>query len=216
METITNAIAPVRHYVKGATMVAAFTDLAYVIPTVKLIGSDLLAFVADHTDKFPSRSDLVAASGYVKEGGKLSFIGFYENLLEAKLAANPDYLQPASQDEDEEYDALSPELQALYDAVHSKFGDKWDHEEIMGMIEQLGDIGIETVEQLEERHYGTIDNVWNWEAEFAEECALEMEYGLRDSIVYSAINWQDLWDHNLRYDFDYFEYDGEAHIFRQA
>jgi hypothetical protein len=215
-----NVSAPVRHYVAGAEFAAVNSDVVFVIPELRLTGEALLAFVNEHTARMPYRSDLVAASGYIKEGGKLAFVDFYENLLAAKQAADPEYFASlqtqAQKDEDEEYDTLSEDGQKLYDEVHTMFGEKWDHDEIMGMVDDLSGIGIETAQQLTDRFYQQLDNGWKWQAEFAEEYVCELEYSLQHSLVFHAIDWEAVWQHQLQYDFDTIERDGEVFVFSQG
>lgn len=164
---------------------------------------------------FPSRVDLAAASGHIKPDGKINFISFYEALLGAKLEADPNYLTVDSSDEDsEDYDALSAEQQALYNHAHDRFGEKWDHEQIMEFMGELDDIGIETAQDLDDRFETVVDKDWRWEREFAEEYTNSLEYGLSDSIAYSSIDWQAVWDYQLSYDFSTFEFDDSVYIFR--
>lgn len=203
-------------YVPGAVIQAALGGCTYVVPSVPLTGSDLVRHASRFPLEFPTKSDLVAASGHVKAGGKVNFISFYETLLQAKLEADPNYYVTVdnANDEDLEYDSLSHSLQALYDAVHAKFGEKWNHSEIMEFLQLLqDDIGINTAEQLEDIFYSVVDNDWNWEAAFAEEYVDSLEYGLSDSMAYSAIDWQKVWDHNLTYSFATIEFDGSMFLF---
>ena len=207
---------PVVRYAPGAVIHAAMSDIVYVVPSVPMRGADLLRHAARFPMEFPSRSDLVAASGHVKVGGKVNFIGFYETLLQAKLEADPNYCVTIDEvsDEELEYDNLSLSLRKLYDEVYLRFGEKWSHSEILGFMQLLSDdIGIDTVEQLEDALYGVIDNTYNWEAEFAEEYVNDLEHHLSDSMAYSAIDWQKVWDHNLTYEFATIEYDGDVYVF---
>jgi hypothetical protein len=203
-------------YVPGAVIQAAISKLVYVVPSAPMTGADLLQHASRFPLEFPSKSDLVAASGHVKAGGKISFVSFYETLLQAKLEADPNYyvtIDEAS-DEEIEYDNLSHPLRKLYDKVYQQFGEKWSHSEILEFMQLLNDdIGITTVQQLEDTYYSTVDNGWNWEAEFAEEYVDSLEYGLSDSMAYSAIDWQKVWDHNLTYEFATIGFDGDIYLF---
>lgn len=207
---------PTVRYVAGATIQAALGGAVYTIPKTPLTGAELLAHAGRFPMDFPSRVDLAAASGHIKPDGKINFISFYEALLGAKLEADPNYLTVDSSDEDsEDYDALSAEQQALYDHAHDRFGEKWDHEQIMEFMELLqDDAGIETAQDLDDRLETVVDD-WRWEREFAEEYVNSLEYGLSDSIVYSSVDWQDVWDSLLKYDFVWVEYDGSVYIFRK-
>ena len=203
-------------YVPGAVIQAAISKLVYVVPSAPMTGADLLHHASRFPAEFPSKSDLVAASGHVKAGGKVSFIAFYENLLQAKLEADRHYyvtIDEAS-DQEIEYDNLSQPLRKLYDKVDLQFGEKWSHWEILEFMQLLSDgVGINTVEQLEDVFYGVTDNAWNWEAEFAAGYVNSLECGLNDSIAYFAIDWQRVWDHSLTYKFATIEYDGNVYIF---
>lgn len=206
---------PTVRYVAGATVQAALGGAVYTIPGTPLTGAELLAHAGRFPMDFPSRVDLAAASGHIKPDGKINFISFYEALLGAKLEADPNYLTVDSSDEDsEDYDALSAEQQALYDHAHDRFGEKWDHEQIMEFMGELDDIGIETERDLEDRFETVIDDSWRWEREFAEEYVNSLEYGLSNSLVYSSIDWQDVWDSLLKYDFNTIEFDDSVYIFR--
>ena len=207
---------PTVRYVAGATVQAALGGAVYTIPAIPLTGADLLAHAGRFPMDFPSRVDLAAASGHVKPDGKINFISFYEALLGAKLEADPNYLTVDSSDEEsEDYDALSAEQQALYDHAHDRFGEKWDHEQIVEFMELLqDDAGIETAQDLDDRLETVVDNDWRWEREFAEEYVNSLEYGLSNSLAYSSIDWQDVWDSLLKYDFNWVEYDGSVYIFR--
>lgn len=208
---------PTVRYVAGATVQAALGGAVYTIPAVPLTGADLLAHAGRFPMDFPSRVDLAAASGHVKPDGKINFISFYEALLGAKLEADPNYYVTIDKanEEDLEYNELSLWLQELYDAVYVKFGEKWDHKQIMEFMELLqDDAGIETAQGLEDRLETVVDNAWSWEKEFAEEYVNSLEYGLSDSIVYSSIDWQDVWDSLLKYDFNAIEFDDSVYIFR--
>ena len=77
--------------------------------------------VADYGSEAP-KSQLVAAAGYIKPDGKLAWTSFYEALLEAK-GITP----RVSNDEDREYDELDSEAQGLYDEIHKRICEKWDH-----------------------------------------------------------------------------------------
>jgi hypothetical protein len=203
-------------YVPGAVIQAAISRLVYMVPSAPITGAELISHASRYPMDFATKSDLVAASGHVKENGKLSFTSFYEALLAAKTEADPNFyvtIDEAS-DEELEYDNLSQPLRKLYDKVYQQFGEKWNHSEILEFMQLLSDdIGISSVEQLEDTFYSTVDNGWNWEAEFAEEYVTSMEYGLSDSQVYFAIDWQKVWDHNLTYEFATIDFNGDIYLF---
>jgi hypothetical protein len=203
-------------YAPGVTIQAAISRLVYVIPAKPITGTELISHAARYPAEFATKTDLVAASGHVKENGKLSFISFYEALLEAKTAADPNFyvtIQDATE-EDKEYDQLSHSLQKLYDLVHEQFGYTWDHATILEFMGELDDLGI-TASNIEDAFYSAIpEPSYHWEREFAEEYVNELEPSLQDSMAYASIDWQDVWDHNLTYEFNIVEFDDSVFIFR--
>lgn len=204
-----------RSYAAGERIIAAVTNVTYVVPNVALKGAALIEHSKLYPSTFPSKTDLVAASGHVKEDGKASFISFYEALLEAKLEADPNFYvtMDDANDEEKEYDELSKPIQALYDNVHTRFGERWDHAQIMDFLQELSDLGVQTVENFDSAFYTFVDDTYNWEAEFTEEYTNELEPNLNDSIASFAIDWQRVWDHALTYDFCTIEFDDLIYIF---
>jgi hypothetical protein len=203
------------HYAPGAVIQAAVSRFVYVVPSAPITGAELISHASRYPMEFATKSDLVAASGHVKENGKLSFVGFYEALLAAKTEADPNFyvtIQDAT-DEDKEYDDLSKPLQQLYDLVHEQFGHAWDHSMILEFMGELDDLGI-TASNFSDAFYSAISEPsYHWEREFAEEYVTSIEYGLEDSMAYAAIDWQDVWDHNLTYEFNIVEFDDSVFIF---
>jgi hypothetical protein len=184
--------------------------------TQKLTGQKLVDFVNAEMTKATPRTDICRVAGYVKtlRDGNIGpdFIAFYENLLEARKETNPELFQTES--DYPEYETLSDDIKALYDHLDESIASKWTHEETLDFIEELEDIGIETDEQFQDSFERTVDNTWKAEAEFAEEYMVELEPGLQDSLVFHAIDWQSVWDHQLKYDFNTIEFDGEMYFFR--
>lgn len=200
----------------GQACAAAISAYYYTVPRVPLKGEALLDHVASMSVKLPNKTDLVAASGHIKNNGKPSFIGFYEALLEAKLEADPNYhvtIQEAT-DEDKDYEELSLPLQKLYDAVHQQFGEKWDHKQILDFMGELDDLGITNASTLESAFYTAIHHPdYHWEKQFAEDFYCELDPNIADCPVLSFIDWQSVWDHQLTYDFYTIEFDGSVFIF---
>lgn len=201
-------------YVPGAQIKAALTNHSYTIPSSPLAGADLIEFTKLYPHHFPSKTDLVAASGHVRNNGKVAFVSFYEALLAAKLEADPHYhvTIDAARDEDKEYDELSLPLQELYDEIHSRFGEKWDHMMILDFLQELSDLGINSVSSLNDAFYAVVDDNCSWEKDFAEEYVNKIE-DLSDSLIYHAIDWQSVWDHQLTYDFYTIEFDSQVYVF---
>ena len=178
-----------------------------------LTGDTLLKFVDERKDLIQrgelTRTEMILDAGYVYDNGKARYVDFYTELLNARG------ITPVldSEVQDEEYEALSKEKQALYDMLDEEsYTEKWSHEEFMTFIDELSDNGIETVSDYEDAFYGYNDE-YHAERYFAEEFVNEIE-SIQDSIVYAAIDWQDVWDHQLRYDFSTIVMDGTTFFFR--
>lgn len=189
------------------------------VAPIKLIGPELIAHTENSLRAGESRTDLIIKAGYfrIKDDATMAacYVEFYENLLEAKREANPELYAPECSEPVESYDDLSEESQALYDHLSEEIGQKWKHEEQLEFLELMAsELGIETRQQFEDAFYTYIDSQWNAEAEFAEELTNELENISSNSIFYSAIDWQKVWDHNLRYDFNIIEFDGCTYFFR--
>lgn len=188
------------------------------VAPVKLTGTELIAHTENSLRAGESRTDLIIQAGYfrVKEDSTIAacYVEFYENLLAAKKEANPE-LYSTPENDTEKYEDLSEESRALYDHLSEGIGRTWEHSEQLDFMDQMAEeLGIETRQQFEDCFYSYIENQWTAEAEFAEEFTTELEYNLKESIAYSAIDWQRVWDHNLRYDFDSLEFDGCTYFFR--
>ena len=193
--------------------------MSQTIAPVKLTGPELIAHTEDSLRANMSRTDLIIQAGYfrVKDDATIAacYVDFYENLLAAKMEANPELYAADNTEPVESYDDLSEESQALYDHLSEGIGRTWKHEEQLDFMELMAeDLGIQTLEQFEESFYSMIENQWTAEAEFAEELMNEIENISSDSIIYAAIDWQKVWDHNLRYDFNSLEFDSCTYFFR--
>lgn len=179
------------------------------VMTVRLTGESLLAYVNDHKDA--PKTELVLGAGYVRGDDKPAFIDFYTELLKAKEVLDPNFISKRDA-EDAEYDALSGTQQDLYDAVHNKLGEKWDHEMIVDFMGELDDLGIETPEQLDNA-YSYQSESYKAEAEFAEYWVTDVMGESVSEMIFHAVDWQSVWDHQLSYDFNTIEFDGETFFF---
>ena len=183
--------------------------------TVRLTGQSLIDFVNEKSltiDQFYTRTDMIKDAGYINDNGTGAYVEFYTQLLLAKQELDPTYLSN-KEIEDAEYDALTGTEQEMYDAVHKKFGEKWDHEQIMDFCSELSDIGIELPENLDDAYEYTSEG-YKPEAEFAEYIVEEvLETGVPD-IVLGCIDYQRVWDSTLRYDYYTIEFDGDTYFFR--
>jgi hypothetical protein len=171
-------------------------------PIFMLKGDSLLNFV---NDKMPlinrgelTRTDMIKDAGYVYDSGKAMYVDFYTELLNARgviPTTNTDTM-------DQEYDDLSNDEKDLYDKITDMLGEKWTHEETVEFMDELDDIGINTASDFEDAYEYTHDSYSSYaEKEFAEYFVIEVMDAQIPDIVMAAIDWQDVWDHNLRYDF---------------
>jgi hypothetical protein len=207
--------AAVRTYTPGKEFLSQQTNLIFMVPSVALTGRDLLASVEAHKH-LTVKSDLVAASGYVhSETGRPAYVEFYTELLAAKNAADPNFYVTVNDaiEENKAYDELSLKSQELYNEIDSRFGEKWPHCEVLHFMQLLDEIGITTVSSFDAAFHTVITDSYRWEAEFAEEFVTDAEHGLTESMAFAAINWQDVWDHGLTYDFTTIEFDGDVFVF---
>lgn len=205
-----SALRPITSHHPLQVCTAYQSGVCYVVPASPLDGPELIAHCQRFPIDFPSKSDLVAAAGFVKDNGKLDFVAFYETLLAAKGLGDPD--NGNNNDEDEEYEQLSTDQQSVYDWLGENYGNAWTHDETIEFMGELKDLGVETKDNLESALYTVVDGGYNWEAEFAEEYVLELEHHLRDSLIFHAIDWQRVWDRSLMYDFSTIEFDGSIFI----
>ena len=177
------------------------TTTTTVVPFM-LKGSSLVEYV---NDKMPlinrgelTRTDMIKDAGYVYDSGKAMYVDFYTELLNARgvtPTTNTDTM-------DQEYDHMSSDEKDLYDKITDMLGEKWTHEETIEFMEELDDIGINTASQLEDAYEYTHDSYSSYaEKEFAEYWCIEVLDAQIPDIVMAAVDWQDVWDHNLRYDF---------------
>lgn len=183
------------------------------VNTIMLTGDSLLAFVNDKTDLIDrgelTRTDMIKDAGYIYDNGKAMYTEFYTELLRAKgviPVTNTDT-------DDAAYDDLDSDTKELYDAVDAKFGEKWDHDEVMEFINQLEDIGIETADQLDD-NFEYFTSEWNATREFAEQYITDVMNAQIPECVYSHVDWDSVWECELRYDFNTIEFDGDTFFFR--
>ena len=171
-------------------------------PVFMLTGDSLVAYVDEKMELVNrgelTRTDMIKDAGYYYDSGKAMYTEFYSELLNAKGVI------PATTTdvEDREYDALSTDDKDLYDKITDMLGDKWTHEETIEFMDELDDIGITTADDFEDAYEWTHDSYSYYaEKEFAEYWCTEVMDARIPDIVLAAVDWQDVWDHNLRYDF---------------
>jgi len=171
-----------------------------------LKGSSLLDFVSDKMSLINrgelTRTDMIKDAGYVYDNGKAMYTEFYTELLNAKgvvPTTNTDTME-------QEYDDMSADEKDLYDKITDMLGEKWTHEETVEFMDELEDIGIYTASEFEDAYEYTHDSYSSYaEKEFSEYFCIEVMNAQIPEIILSAVDWQDVWDHNLRYDFNYIE-----------
>ena len=184
--------------------------------TEKLTGQNLIDLVTVQMQEGKPRAEICSSAGYLKtlNDGRQGpdFIAFYETLLAAKREANPELFQTES--DYPEYDQLTDDQKELYDDLEIGIGRTWTHEETLDFMEELSDIAVETKDQFDDAFDRYIEGSWNAEAEFTEELVTELELSLSDSLVFHAIDWQSVWDHQLKYDYNSIQFDGSTYFFR--
>jgi hypothetical protein len=184
-------------------------------PIFMLKGDSLVAFV---DDKMPlinrgelTRTDMIKDAGYVRDNGSAMYTEFYTELLNARGIVPTTNTDVA----DKEYNDMSTDEKDLYDKITDMLGSKWTHEETVEFMEELDDIGINTASQFEDCYEWEHDSYSSYaEKEFAEYWCVDVMDAQIPEIVLSAIDWQDVWDHNLRYDFCYIETVNGTFFFR--
>jgi hypothetical protein len=175
--------------------------------TMPLVGDALLAHIERFKDA--SKTEQCLTAGYVTGKGKPAYVAFYTEVLNASPIVTDKSKDAA---DDAEYDALDDDKRALYDEVHDRFGEKWNHEQIMEFIDELSDIGIDGVTQLDESYVYMSDD-YRAEREFAEHWVCEIMCEAPADVIAAAVDWQAVWDHNLRYDFNAIGFDGDMYFF---
>lgn len=185
------------------------------VPIVMLRGDSLVTFVDDRKELIArgelTRTDMIKDAGYVYDNGKAMYTEFYTELLNARGIVPTTDTDTA----DQEYDDLSESEKDLYDKITDMLGEKWTHEETIEFMDELEDIGITSANDFEEAYEYTHDSYSSYaEKEFAEYWCIEVMDARIPEIVLSAVDWQDVWDHNLRYDFNYIETVNGTFFFR--
>mgnify|MGYP006267655935 FL=1 len=117
------------------------------------------------------------------------------------------------------YDSQDVKYQDLYDTIVDRIphADKWDVEQVIEFFSELDDFGITTHQQFEDAYYSYSDS-YRPEKEFAEEFYEGLGVDISNdaapgSELWHFIDWQAVWDHSLRYDFNTIEFDGDMFFF---
>jgi hypothetical protein len=171
-------------------------------PVFMLKGDSLVAFVNEKMQLVNrgelTRTDMIKDAGYVYDNGTAAYVDFYTELLNAKGVVPTTNVDTMEQ----EYDDLSEDEKDLYDKITDMLGEKWTHEETIEFMDELDDIGITIASEFEDAYEYTHDSFANYaEREFSEYWCMDVLDAKIPECVFAAIDWQDVWDHNLRYDF---------------
>jgi nuclear transport factor 2 (NTF2) superfamily protein len=184
-------------------------------PIFMLKGDALVEFVNEKMELVNrnemTRTEMILDAGYVYDNGKAMYTEFYTELLNAKG------IKPTTDTdiEDQEYDDLSSDDKDLYDKITEMLGEKWTHEETIEFMDELEDIGIETASEFEDAYEYTHDSYSSYaEKEFAEYFVIDVLDAQIPDMVMAAVDWQDVWDHNLRYDYSTIETVNGTFFFR--
>ena len=184
-------------------------------PVFMLTGDSLITYAAEKMELVNrgelTRTDMIKDAGYVNDNGSAAYTMFYTELLNAKGVKPATYKDV----EDREYDELSNDDRDLYDKITDMLGEKWTHEETIEFMEELDDIGITTASEFEDCYEYTHDSYSSYaEKEFAEYWCIDVLDAQIPDMVMAAVDWQDVWDHNLRYDFNSIETANGTFFFR--
>jgi len=128
--------------------------------------------------------------------------------------------------------SLSAKVDSRPSEVIPTFRDKRDHEfyeyilndiptmdlELFNLINSLG---IENVDQWEDAYVQSLPSRWNVEAQFTEQLMDDLGYlswngpneGPLPDFMLNHIDWQAVWDCELRHDYSTIDYDGVTHFF---
>jgi hypothetical protein len=180
-----------------------------------LTGDSLVRYIDERKDLINrgelTRTDMIKDAGYVYDNGKAMYTEFYTELLNARGIVPTTDTDTA----DEEYDDLSEDKKDLYDKITDMLGEKWTHEETIEFMDELEDIGIYSASEFEDAYEWTHDSYSSYaEKEFSEYWCIDVLDAQIPECVLSAVDWQAVWDHQLRYDFSTIETNNGTFFFR--
>jgi hypothetical protein len=186
-------------------------------PIFMLKGDALVEFVNEKMQLVNrnemTRTEMILDAGYVYGNGKAMYTVFYTELLDAKgITTNTDI---ENHIENQEYDDLSTDDKDLYDKITEMLGEKWTHDETIEFMEELEDIGITTASVFEDAYEYTHNSYsCHAEKEFAEYFVIDVMDARIPDIVLAHVDWQHVWDHELRYDYNAIETVNGTFFFR--
>jgi hypothetical protein len=197
-----------------------FTNSLMVVAINRMEGLALLEHIETHPES--SHTDNAIACGYVREDGKVAYTDYYEAILEAKQTHQGYTLNHNDADDDCEfqawYESLNEETTELWDAVYERVPEEcdiWDVQQCKDFISHLDDLGINSASNFEDA-FLTYDSGYDVEARFAEDYYSGCGYIDSDHPLYFAIDWDIVWRHNLEYDINTFEFNGETWFFNNT
>ena len=125
--------------------------------------------------------------------------------------------------------SLSAKVDSRPSEVIPTFRDKRDHEFYeyilndipdmdLELFTQINDLGIENVDQWEDAYVQSMPSSWRVEAQFVEQLVDDLGYVSDGSsempdFITNHIDWQAVWDCELRHDYSTIDYDGVTHFF---
>ena len=128
--------------------------------------------------------------------------------------------------------SLSAKVDSRPSGVIPYFRDKKDHEFYeyilndipdldLELFNQINDLGIENVDQWEDAYVQSMPSSFRVEAQFVEQLMDDLGYlswngpneGPLPDFMLNHIDWQAVWDCELRHDYSTIEYDGVTHFF---
>jgi len=128
--------------------------------------------------------------------------------------------------------SLSAKVDSRPSEVIPTFRDKRDHEFYEYILNDIPDMdlelfnlinneGIENVDQWEDAYVQSMPSSFRVEAQFVEQLMDDLGYlswdgpneGPLPDFILSHIDWQAVWDCELRHDYSTIEYDGVTHFF---
>ena len=128
--------------------------------------------------------------------------------------------------------SLSAKVDSRPSGVIPTFRDKRDHEFYEYILNDIPDmdlelfnlinsLGIENVDQWEDAYVQSMPSSFRVEAQFVEQLMDDLGYlswdgpneGPLPDFILSHIDWQAVWDCELRFDYSTIDYDGVTHFF---
>ena len=162
------------------TMTTATASAPRLTGDAMVVAIDSLIESAVGTPEVITASDKVRACGYIKENGKLDYVGFYTALIEAKGILTKDY---------------TPQFEE--GSIAEKLAESYPAEAVQAFIDYFGDNDLSG---FEDAYQGEFESGAEFAKDFVEGC-----YGDNAHPWWVVTDWEATWD-NL--DGDFVEIDG--------